>query len=433
MATCFVVQGFGKKTDYTDGRVLDLDASYAVIREAVVDAGLQCIRADELVHSGTIDQPMYEQLLRADLVIADLSTYNVNAIFELGVRYGLRPHATIILAEEGFKPVFDVSHIVIRRYRHLGEDIGAKEALRLKAALQDAIAQILAGAAVDSPVYTFLHRLQPPCDAPAAALAAAAAAAPLPPAPGDDAVTCKWLLETALAKLAPRNGAPADFTGARELLELLHEKRPQDHHVLHQLALATYKAQQPSPRDALLAARELLRALAPETTNDPETLGLWGAVHKRLWEQDADPEMLSASIEAYGRGFYLKQDAYNGINYALLLERRALGAAVSGARDEAIADQVGARRVRELVLRYAMPRLADLDELAAASRYWMLATLWEAALGLDRVAEAAEWERRARAVEPADWLLQSTEEQLVRMRETQARLALALAAKEPST
>jgi hypothetical protein len=80
-----------------------------------------------------------------------------------------------------------------------------------------------------------------------------------------------------------------------------------------------------------------------------------------------------------------------------------------------------------------MPRLADLDELPAASRDWKLATLWEAALGLDRAAEAAEWERRARAAEPAASLLQSTEEQLGRMRETQARLALALAAKEPST
>jgi hypothetical protein len=37
---CFVVQGFGKKTDFTDGRVLDLNASYAVIKEAVEAAGL---------------------------------------------------------------------------------------------------------------------------------------------------------------------------------------------------------------------------------------------------------------------------------------------------------------------------------------------------------------------------------------------------------
>ena len=143
MYTCFVVQGFGKKTDYTDGRVLDLDASYEIIKEAVESAGLQCIRADEIVHSGTIDVPMYEQLLRADLVIADLSTYNVNAAFELGVRYGLRPQATIIVAEEQFKNPFDMGHIVIRRYRHLGEEIGYKEAKRFRAELKQAIDDIL--------------------------------------------------------------------------------------------------------------------------------------------------------------------------------------------------------------------------------------------------------------------------------------------------
>ena len=72
MARCFVVQGFGRKTDYTDGRELDLDASYAVIKEAVEAAGHECLRADEIKHSGTIDQPMYEYLLRSDMVIADL-------------------------------------------------------------------------------------------------------------------------------------------------------------------------------------------------------------------------------------------------------------------------------------------------------------------------------------------------------------------------
>ena len=142
MTTCFVVQGFGKKTDFTDGRVLDLDASYAIIKEAVEASNLECIRADEIPHSGTIDVPMYKLLLQADLVIADLSTYNVNAAFELGVRYGLRPSATIIVAEEGFKNPFDVGHIVIRRYKHLGEDIGAKEAKRFRDDLKQALSLI---------------------------------------------------------------------------------------------------------------------------------------------------------------------------------------------------------------------------------------------------------------------------------------------------
>ena len=65
-------------------------------------------------------------------MIADLSTYNVNAAYELGVRYGSRPSATIIIAETKFNNPFDFSHIVLHRYKHLGEDIGQNEARRFK-------------------------------------------------------------------------------------------------------------------------------------------------------------------------------------------------------------------------------------------------------------------------------------------------------------
>jgi hypothetical protein len=67
--------GFGKKTDFETGRALDLDRTYRnIIKPAVIAAGLECIRADEIKHSGPIDVPMYEQLLNADVVVADLST-----------------------------------------------------------------------------------------------------------------------------------------------------------------------------------------------------------------------------------------------------------------------------------------------------------------------------------------------------------------------
>ena len=102
--TCFVVMGFGKKTDFETGRTLDLDKSYRnMIKPAVEAAGLKCIRADEIVHSGLIDVPMYQQLWNADVVVADLSTSNKNAFYELGVRHALRPFTTVVIAEDGIK------------------------------------------------------------------------------------------------------------------------------------------------------------------------------------------------------------------------------------------------------------------------------------------------------------------------------------------
>ncbi|HMV18437.1 MAG TPA: DUF4071 domain-containing protein [Zoogloea sp.] len=433
--TCFVIQGFGKKTDYTDGRVLDMDASYGVIKDAVEAAGLVCLRADEIPHSGTIDEPMYRQLLQADLVIADLSTYNVNAAFELGVRYGLRPRATLIVAEEGFKNPFDVSHLVIRRYKHLGEDIGVKEARRFADELKLAIAAILSADQADSPVYTFLPGLQPPAlppPAPRAAPVQAQAEAPTraggfdlskardwldglfhtsAPEPGTDAAadtagpptlsrweppevpapaaprSAKSLLDEALAALQSGEDTPPDFIRARRLLEAVREQRPNDPFVIQQLVRAISGAARPTPQAALREALALMNELGPATTNDPETLSLWGSIHQRRWELDAQPADLEEAIAGFERGYFVKQDWQTGSALAFLLDRRALEHLKSGASDEAVADGVQARRLRREVLRLAGPHI-DHPADDAAKRFSVMCAVWEAHLGLGARSEA---------------------------------------------
>ena len=456
MASCFVVQGFGKKTDFTDGRVLDLDASYAVIKEAVEAAGLECLRADEIAYSGSIDALMYRQLLEADLVVADLSTYNVNAAFELGIRYALRPRATIIVAEEQFRNPFDVGHIVIRRYRHLGEDLGAKEARRFRDELKQAIAGIMARAETDSPVYAFLPGLQPPVQpVPPSSVAPA-------PCPADHTLTAAnspasaptvfddldrlpgpttlrmGSAETVVAVNRPPQSTKAtvdaamqsitegEFSWATLLLQEVLELRPNDSFVIQQLALATYKSQQPTPEAALQAAKKILGQLSPATTNDPETLGLWGAIHKRLWEIGRRPGDLDEAIEVCERGYRLRQDCYNGINLAHLLEQRALHALDLGRHDEAIADAVQSRRVRAQVLRIAEPLLAGEPE--AQRRFWILATLREAAVGLGDEASAERWWGQAQALDVPGWMRETSDAQLAAVRAAQADIARLAAA-----
>ena len=409
--TCFVVQGFGEKTDLASGRALNLDASYEVIKEAVEEAGLRCVRADETVHSGTIDAPMYDALFRADLVIADLSTANLNAAYELGVRYGMRPRATIIVAEQQFKNPFDFSHIVIRRYEHLGKDVGRQEAKRFRTELAAAIRQIVAGDDVDSPVYTFLG-LEPPADRVRPRGAPAGADVETPDQ------NAKQILAIARAEIDRDN-----FAAARALLETVLTMRPRDEFVIQQLALATYKAAQPDPITALRAASGQIVALDPDTTNNPETLGLWGAVHKRLWDLERNRSHLDTAIAAYERGFHLKQDHYNGVNLAFLLNIRAALEHAEGDRAEAIADFVLARRVRRDVTRYGEQALAAAPD--AAARYWATATLWETAVGLGDAAAAARWQHQAEACAPAAWMLDTTRKQIQRLTELLAQSAWA--------
>jgi hypothetical protein len=440
MKTCFVIQGFGKKTDYTDGRVLDLDASYAIIKEAVEAAGLQSIRADEIQHSTVIDVPMYEMLLQADVVIADLSTYNVNAAYELGVRYALRPRTTIVVAEEGFKNPFDVSHVAIRRYKHLGEDIGAREAARFKADLKAAIEEILASNRADSPVYTFLPQLTPPQIAAAQAAAVAtleaaaepgqagggfavAAASPEPFAAPEPVATPKAMLDDALAKINPPAGVASDFAGAHALLQKVSALRPNDPFVTQQLVVATYKSKQPDPESALLEARGIMeKSLNPASTNDPETLGLWGAIHKRLWELHARPDDLNAAVDGYERGFSLRRDWYNGINYAFLLDLRSVEWLKAGNKDDAIADSVLARRVRSEVGRLALAPAEDKDA-EPNKRFWAIATLWEAALGRGDAAETARWGTAAEALAVPQWMQETRLDQGRKLLELQKTFA----------
>src|SRR5207253_2382944 len=74
----------------------------------------------------------------------------------------------------------------------------------------------------------------------------------------------------------------------RGMMKAADPNRPEDPYIVQRLALLTYKGKQPTPQEALEEARALLETLNPATSNDTETLGLWGAVHKRLWDETGD-------------------------------------------------------------------------------------------------------------------------------------------------
>lgn len=438
--TCFVIMGFNKKTDFETGRTLDLDKSYRnMIKPAVEAAGMECVRADEIVHSGLIDVPMYKQLLEADVVVADLSTSNRNAFYELGVRHALRPYTTVVICEDGAKtPAFDVNHIVIRQYHHLGEDIGFDEAMRFRAELTKAIAVIWEKAPEerrDSPVYEFIERLTPPsvakeaADAIAATRKAESTLGPKSEAAAGDPMTETHSMLMQQVDEAQKKG---DFVTARTLLSSIRQMtklqspaKPEDPYIVQRLALVTYKSKFPSEHEALKEARELLNTLDPATSNDTETLGLWGAVNKRLWYLTKDKANLDEAVRGYERGFNLRNDYYNGINLAFTLNERAVAEADEPA--EAIADFILARRVRKEVLAICEAGLAnnslltsDASEQALeqfqASQYWVLATIAEAHFGLGNDVKGEEWLAKAQAVASKPWMQGTTNEQIAKLK-----------------
>ena len=415
MGSCFVIMGFGEKTDFQSNpqRVLNLDRTYEnIIKPAVEEAGLTCVRADEIIHSTVIDKPMYDNLFSADLVVADLSTANVNAAYELGVRHALRPQRTIVLAENHFSFPFDLNHLSILKYEHLGKDIGASEARRVTKVLKDKITTLMGSSEPDSPVFLFIPTLQPaslpkapgnggggasPAPPNGAPPAPSGGEPPAPSAPPTDQEQKSFAeLFTSFRSAKDTVSEADDWALPLALLKRLKKMQPDDPYILQQLALATYKFQQPDKKTSLVNAKNILNALAPRTSSDAETVGIWGAIHKRLWDEGKNREDLDEAVRAYARGYYIKTDYYNGINYALVLDVRA----ANSEGDEALVDRLLARRVRKDVL-----KISDglLQAAAAAAQpgakpdgltvppdelFWIGATKVEALFGLSRRDEA---------------------------------------------
>jgi GNAT superfamily N-acetyltransferase len=213
-----------------------------------------------------------------------------------------------------------------------------------------------------------------------------------------------------------------DFEAAIPLWQRAREEGPKDNFVVQQLALAMYKSKNPTELEALRKARDTLSYMRPDESLDPETLGLWGAVHKRLYELEGDDAMLTEAITATEKGFVVRSDFYNGINLAFLLDRRAAEAVPEIAAE----DHARAQGVRRRLMEACRAKLEQTPEMSQTERYWVLATLQQAALGLGDGEAAEEWGRQALEQQPSPGMAQSTEEQLAKLRALLAKLDVKL-------
>jgi tetratricopeptide (TPR) repeat protein len=371
--TCFVISGFGPKTDYETGRVIDLDKTFEhLIKPVFDDLNINCFRAKEIRHSGTIDVPMYEWIFKADIVVADISTLNSNAIYELGVRHALRPNTTIVISEDQTKYPFDLNHTVISKYEHLGKDIGVTEAARFKKELKLLVETVLKSKKKDSPVYTYLPKLQPPSFTDKEL----------------ELITEKPKNQVSLSELisdAENAKNKNDFGTAILLYRACLSFEPQNIFLRQRLALATYKYAKPNSKKALLEAENILMELNPEDTTDIETLGLSGAINKRLHEETGLIKYLEKSIRFYSKGYHIAQDHYNGINYAFLL---TLKAALAKEKYEAISFFIQSQKIRKEIVTICSDLIKQKTFKERGDQEWVYQSLAQAYLGLNQEAKS---------------------------------------------
>jgi tetratricopeptide (TPR) repeat protein len=109
---CFVAMPFGTKEGIDFNRVYE-----DLIKPALEGAGFEVFRADKETRAGEIRKDMFQELLLADLVVADLSIDNPNVWYELGVRHALRARGVIQIFTRRERVPFDVSTDRALNYR----------------------------------------------------------------------------------------------------------------------------------------------------------------------------------------------------------------------------------------------------------------------------------------------------------------------------
>ena len=170
--------------------------------------------------------------------------------------------------------------------------------------------------------------------------------------------------------------------------------------------MATYKSKRPSEEDALLKGLEIIDTLNPETSNDPETLGITGAMYKRLWLLKSERRSLDKAIAYYGRGFEVRRDYYNGENLATCLGLPEQGPTRGEERDY---DRKTASKVRESIVEILERAIETASFGDRTDRKWVLATLANCHFALGNNEAGDRYEARFHQEQPAHWELETYE------------------------
>ena len=98
------------------------DMYLEVIKAVSNEFGLDALRADEMYGPGVIIRDIINQVVNAQLVIADISAANANVYFEVGYALALNK-PIVLLAKKGTELPFDVSGFRVLFYE---DSIGGK-------------------------------------------------------------------------------------------------------------------------------------------------------------------------------------------------------------------------------------------------------------------------------------------------------------------
>jgi len=153
----FIVRPFGTK-----GGINFDNVQQQLITPALAACDIEGGTTEPFMEAGNIRADMFQQLLVADIVVADISIHNANVFYELGIRHALQPQKTFLIRAKTKKdpkdrgPEDDVPFdLKTDRYMQYDSDAPAATVDTLIQALR----QTIASERPDSPVFQMLPDL----------------------------------------------------------------------------------------------------------------------------------------------------------------------------------------------------------------------------------------------------------------------------------
>jgi hypothetical protein len=159
----FIVRPFGKKNVFEivkgPKKSIEVEYDFDLVETNLIKPAMKALNltggtTGEIFEAGEIREDMFSALLLADIVIADISIYNANVFYELGIRHALRDKVTILIKSRGF----DNTPFDLIGYRYI-----SYERTKPEASLEDllkAIGESINAGRKDSPVFNLLPRLE---------------------------------------------------------------------------------------------------------------------------------------------------------------------------------------------------------------------------------------------------------------------------------
>jgi hypothetical protein len=129
---CFVISPIGHEGD--DIRQRSNKVLKHIITPCVKD-DFEVERADTIDAPGSISNTVLNNVVKADLVIADITDHNPNVFYELAIRHAVRK-PVIIISERGTKFPFDIQDLNVIDFDHRDLDSVAYAKERLTKAVK---------------------------------------------------------------------------------------------------------------------------------------------------------------------------------------------------------------------------------------------------------------------------------------------------------